>query len=143
MLRWGAAALLLFAAGAAQPAPDPRPGQYARGIVRQQVVVRMRQTAPHPALSWKEGKGFKCLPARAILGATVLGPRSVDLVLRDRRRVRANLESRCPALDYYQGFYITPGADGMICADRDIVRSRVGGACEIDRFKALEAVQRR
>jgi hypothetical protein len=143
MIRWGAAGLLLLAAGAAQPAPGPRPVQYAQTIVRQQVVIRVRQTAPEAAISWKEGKGFKCVPARAILGATLLGQRSVDLILKDRSRVRASLESRCPALDYYQGFYITPGPDGMICADRDIVRSRVGGACEIERFRTLEAVQRR
>jgi hypothetical protein len=27
----------------------------------------------------------------------------------------------------------------MICADRDSIRSRVGGECGIDRFRTLEA----
>ena len=47
------------------------------------------------------------------------GRDSVDLILRNRQRVRAKLESSCPALDYYYGFYITPNPDGMVCEDRD------------------------
>ena len=92
---------------------------------------------------WKEGKGPKCVPARAIAGATLVGRSSVDLILRNRQRVRAKLESSCPALDYYYGFYITPNPDGMVCEDRDNIRSRMGGACEIDRFRSLEPVVRR
>ena len=38
----------------------------------------------------------------------------------------------------------TPGwNDGQICEDRDVIRSRMGGACEIDRFRSLEPVVRR
>ena len=59
------------------------------------------------------------------------------------RNWRAKLESSCPALDYYYGFYITPNPDGMVCEDRDNIRSRMGGACEIDRFRGLEPVVRR
>ena len=68
---------------------------------------------------------------------------SVDLILRNRQRVRAKLESSCPALDYYYGFYITPNPDGLVCEDRDIIRSRMGGACEIDRSGASKPVVRR
>ena len=93
-------------------------------------------------VEWKEGKGPRCVPARAILGASLLGQNSVDLILKNRSRLRAELGSRCPALDYYYGFYITPNPDGMICADRDIIRSRVGGECEIERFRTLQAVRR-
>jgi hypothetical protein len=107
--------------------------------VREQVIVRFRQTPPS-RLGWKEGKGPKCVAARAIAGATLVGKSSVDFILRSRQRVRAKLESSCPALDYYYGFYITPNADGMICEDRDNIRSRVGGACEIDNFRSLEPV---
>ena len=27
--------------------------------------------------------------------------------------------------------------DGRICADRDVIRSRVGGECRIDQFRVL------
>jgi hypothetical protein len=144
--RWGAAALLLLLVPAAsQPAPAPQ--RYAQLVVRERIVIRVPVRSPgaaaaSSAIKWEEGKGPKCVPARAIIGASLLSQNSVDLILRDRRRIRARLEDRCPALDYYHGFYITPSADGMICEDRDIIRSRMGGQCEIDRFRSLQAVRR-
>lgn len=67
---------------------------------------------------------------------------SVDLILRDNSRVRARLDRRCPALDYYRGFYIDTTADGRICADRDTIRSRAGGECRIDQFRRLSPERR-
>jgi hypothetical protein len=103
--------------------------------------MRLRQVPERPqqVIEWKESRGPKCLPMQSIAGATLIGQNSVDLVLKDRSRVRARLEKSCPALDYYYGFYIRPNADGQICADRDIIRSRVGGQCEIEKFRALTA----
>ena len=113
-------------------------------VVREQIMVRVQTRRPAAApVQWKEGKGPKCVPARAILGASLLGEDSVDLVMRDKSRVRARLDSSCPALDYYYGFYIRPNRDGMICADRDAIRSRVGGQCGIERFRSLQAVARK
>lgn len=142
LIRAGVAALLLLAAGAPAAAPPARPAQYGQTVVREQVIIRFRQTAP-TRVEWKEGKGPKCVPARAIVFATLVGKSSVDLILRNRQRVRAKLESSCPALDYYYGFYITPNPDGLVCEDRDNIRSRMGGACGIDDFKSLEPVVRR
>jgi hypothetical protein len=141
-IRAGAGAQLMLAAAAPAAAPPARPVQYGQTMVREQVIVRFRHTPP-TRVEWKEGKGPKCIPARAIAGATLVGKSSVDLILRNRQRVRAKLESSCPALDYYYGFYIRPNADGMVCEDRDNIRSRVGGACEIDRFRGLEPIVRR
>ncbi len=141
MIRAAAAALLLLAAAAPAAAPPARQVQYGQSLVREQVIIRFRQTPTR--VDWKEGKGPKCVPARAILAATLVGKSSVDLILRNRQRVRARLESSCPALDYYYGFYITPNPDGMVCEDRDTIRSRMGGACEIERFRGLEPVVRR
>jgi hypothetical protein len=132
--------LLLVGAAPAPPAPV-QPEQYAQLVVREQIMVRVQTRTPPAAapVQWKEGKGPKCVPARAILGASLPSENSVDLVMRDRTRVRARLDSSCPALDYYYGFYIRPNADGMICADRDSIRSRVGGECGIERFRGLQA----
>jgi uncharacterized protein YcaQ len=126
--------------GAAPPPDAPaQPEQYAQLVVREQIMVRVQTRAvPAAPVQWKESKGPKCVPARAILGASTPSESSVDLVLRDRSRVRAQLDSSCPALDYYYGFYVRPNADGMICADRDSIRSRVGGECGIERFRALQ-----
>jgi hypothetical protein len=147
MIRPAAAVLLLLAAAAAPGAEPGRPVQYAQVTVREQVLirvpVRVRPLPAPAAVQWKESKGPKCVAARGIAGAALSGRNSVDLILRDSKRVRARLDSNCPELDYYYGFYIMPHRDGMICEDRDVIRSRVGGQCEIDDFKALEAVARR
>jgi hypothetical protein len=139
--KWAPALLLpLLLGGAADAASEAKAEQYAQLIIREQVIVRVpvrTQQTPRP-VRWKESKGPKCVQAGSVAGATMLGQNSVDLILRDRKRIRAKLEN-CPALDYYYGFYVTPGKDGMICADRDVIRSRMGGRCRIDRFRSLEA----
>jgi hypothetical protein len=139
-IKRAAAASMPLMLGAAPPPPAAVPSQYTQIIVREQIVVRvpprLRQS-DGIGFRWKEHKGPKCIPARAIAAAAVMGQDSVDLLLRDNRRLRMKLDSKCPALDYYYGFYISPDPDGMICADRDLIRSRVGGECGIDRFRLL------
>ena len=145
MIEWSVAALLLLAIGDGEPAAA-EPLRFAQVTVREQIIVRVpvRMRRPAPAatpINWKEGKkGPKCVPAKQIVGASLLGQNSVDLLLRDNSRIRARLENSCPALDYYYGFYISPNADGLICADRDAIRSRMGGSCEIEKFRKLRPV---
>lgn len=149
MIDWSAAAFLLMALGSAPAEASPAdPVQFAQVMIREQILIRvpmrMRQIQSRPPepIEWKESRGPKCLPMRSIAGAALIGRNSVDLIMRDHSRVRARLEKSCPALGYYYGFYIRPHADGQICADRDIIRSRVGGECEIDRFRTLTAERR-
>jgi hypothetical protein len=141
IVRTSAAAAMLLAAGAAPP-PAPPLVQYRQQMfVREQIIVRFPgrfSPASEAPVRWKERRGPKCIPARMIAGAALPGDNKVDLVLRDRSRVRALLDRDCPALDYYMGLYITSNPDGMICADRDIIRSRVGGQCAIDKFRRLK-----
>lgn len=131
-----AAALLLAGTDLA----EPRRPHAAGVIVRERVVIRV-PLRPAPSLrrltDWKEGRGPRCIDRMRIAGAALSGPRSIDLILRNRTRVRAVLENSCPALDYYFSFFIAPTSDGRICADRDSIRSRVGGECGIDRFRSL------
>ena len=141
-IRAAATATLALVCAVPSAAPSQRPLSYGQSVVREQVIVRFRQSTP-ARIDWKEGKGPKCVQTRAIVGAALVGRDSVDLILRNRQRVRAKLESSCPALDYYYGFYITPNADGLVCEDRDSIRSRMGGACGIDRFRGLEPIVRR
>jgi hypothetical protein len=108
----------------------------AQLTIRQQLIIRVparpQQSAP---VQWKEKNGPKCVPAGALAGAQV-SREGVDLLLRGGQRVRAKL-SRCAPLDYYSGFYVRPGLDGRICQDRDTIRVRSGGSCEIDAFRTL------
>ena len=61
----------------------------------------------------------------------------IDLMLEGGDRLRAKLDNDCPPLDFYSGFYLKPTPDGMVCADRDAIRSRSGAACAIESFKQL------
>jgi hypothetical protein len=144
MILWGVTALLWLAAGGVSGEEPRQPLQLAQLVVREQIVVRIspvRPAAPVQSnVEWKEGKKIKCIAARSLAGATLVSRDSVDFVMRDNSRVRARLAKSCPALDYYSGFYITPNEDGMVCADRDNIRSRMGGECEIERFRALTAI---
>lgn len=144
MVDWSAAAFLLaMLGGAPAEASAADPIQFAQVMIREQILIRVpARPVPGPSQStiqWQEDKGPKCVAMNSIAGAGLVGQNSVDLVLKDRSRVRAKLEKSCPALDYYYGFYIRPSGDGQICADRDSIRSRMGGECEIEKFRSLSA----
>ena len=149
MIVAGAAAWILFTF-VGQEAPRPPAPPRARGSIsmRQQIIIRVPRgvrtaiPASSSLIQWRESRGPRCLSATQIVGATLLGQNSVDLILRDNSRIRARLESGCPALDYYRGFYVNATQDGRICADRDAIRSRAGGECQIDQFRTLSAGNR-
>ncbi len=82
-------------------------------------------------------KGPKCIPAGAIRRASLSGPEQVDLILSGGGRVRAKFDEDCPALDFYGGFYLQGRRPSQICVHRDAVLSRIGGSCEIERFRIL------
>lgn len=138
--------LALVAPAAVVANPDVRLTQL---IIRERIVIRVPRvvapigraplpTAPAPA-RWREKKGPKCIPAQGMAGMMITGAGQVDLVLNGGKRVRAKLDGACKPLDFYQGFYLRPAADGMICADRDAIKIRSGASCGIDAFKTLVA----
>ena len=144
MIRTGAAALLLLLFGSARDTPVAKAQQGSLTVRHRQIIIRVpsgppRAIAPAGAslIKWRESRGPNCIAATRLIGATLLSQNSVDLILRDNSRVRARLQRTCPSLDYYRGFYINATADGRICADRDSIRSRAGGECQIDQFRAL------
>ena len=120
-------------------AADPPAGTQAlrRVTVHNEIVMRVPIRArPGPRVKWSERNGPKCIAAGNIAGAMLSGRGSVDFVMRNRRRLRAELDSDCPALDFYGGFYVQPD-DERLCVRRDVIRSRMGGTCRIERFRVL------
>jgi len=108
-----------------------------RVIVQDEVIFRVPiRPRVSPPIEWIEKKGPKCIPANMVAGAILSGPSSIDFVLRNRARVRALMDTDCPALDFYRNFYLQPD-DDYICAKRETIRSRVGGSCRIEKFKSL------
>lgn len=136
-LRFILAAVLLAPVGSIDARPPSSIGISRVVRIPLRPLVSLPMPLPKPMSEWKESRGVRCIAPGQIAAATVNGPRSVDLILRDRTRLRARLQDNCPALDYYSGFYLKPNADGKVCSDRDAVHARSGGACEIDAFRKL------
>ncbi|MBX3594592.1 MAG: hypothetical protein KF783_08975 [Sphingomonas sp.] len=134
------------AEGLAVP-PDPAPGRVTQIRIQQHIVIRIpgpdaarrvsAPAAPLPPITWVERDADKCVRMEAVSGAAITRADSVDLVLAGGRRVRAKLGRECPSLDFYSGFYVRPTKDGMVCAKRDVFRSRSGGECRIQAFRTL------
>ncbi|WP_205480350.1 hypothetical protein [Sphingomonas arenae] len=116
---------------------QPRLG-ITRVVVQEQVTIRVPVVRARPTIPvrWVEKKGPRCIASDAVLAATLAEGRSIDFHLRDRRRIRAKMDGDCPALDFYRGFYLQPD-DDRICAGRDEIRSRIGGSCQIERFRLM------
>jgi len=98
------------------PAPEPLP-------------VRLRERRIPP-----------CVAVAAIAGVRPLAGDRLLLIMRDHRLVGADLSRTCAARDFYMGFYVTPTADGQLCAGRDTIHSRAGATCTIGQIRELVPV---
>ena len=130
----------MMAPAVAAPALDVASVEFAQVTIQQTLIIKTpRRALPPKPLKWKEKKGPKCVPLSQIAGAAVVTDDAIDIVTRGGDRLRARFSSNCPALDYYSGFYMKPTQDGRICSDRDVIRTRSGAQCEIERFRKLVA----
>ena len=87
--------------GMASGSGDARP-MVQRMIVRDDIIIHVpiAQRRP-PRIEWVERKGPKCLSAAMIAGAAMADQSSIDFVLRDHSRVRAEFDSDCAGLDFF------------------------------------------
>ncbi|AMO72805.1 hypothetical protein AZE99_13965 [Sphingorhabdus sp. M41] len=126
-----------------------RPLVFAQVRIEKRVIIRVPRSRPTPLApmadlsqdasrqTYREKKIGKCLPMNNILGVQMFADRYLDLVTKDRKRIRARLEDKCQARSFYSGFYVEKTGDGKMCAGRDILHSRTGAKCEIERFREL------
>jgi hypothetical protein len=116
---------------------------FAQIIIRQTKIIRVPSVPSlvpsAPRLSFKEKDAPKCIRWTNLAATVVSSPTTIDVIVRGGMRYRLKLEKSCQAIDFYQGFYVKPTADGQLCKDRDSIRSRAGGECGIDKFKILVA----
>ncbi|HEY0598042.1 hypothetical protein [Sphingopyxis sp.] len=138
----------------------PTPGQtssFWQMVIEQQLIIRvparrsqLNDFAAGPAPSrratefpivWKEKKAPKCVSMRNILGMQAVQRDSIDLITRQKQRLRAQLNRGCRALDFYAGFYMQGSKDGQLCEDRDQIHARTGAKCEIDKFRLMVPVR--
>lgn len=110
--------------------------------VEQQSIIRIRP-APSAlpeitaAPRWKEKGAPNCIKWSSMAAALVSSPTTIDLIIKGGTRFRVKLERSCSAVDFYSGFYVKNTPDGQVCRDRDMIHSRSGGECGIDRFRTL------
>ena len=140
------AALSVAARGAGESAPpqvSTEPAEVAQMSITRTAVVRIAPVVaaiPKP-IRWKEKDGPKCVDVGLLAGLAIREEDSIDLALRGGRNVRAKLEKGCPSTEFYSGFYLQRSRDGLVCAGRDVIHSRVGAACEVIKFKTLKPVK--
>ena len=132
-------------------APAPFAGQPVEGDMDGQVQQRaatlhvprvtvttttiiMRSAQP---IALVEKKTDDCVKIGRLAGFSVNRFDSVDLLLKDGKLVRAKLGNDCPALGFYDGFYLKATKDKKLCAKRDALRSRSGRLCNVQQFAAL------
>lgn len=137
----------------AADAPDRLDGiQLAQLTIHERIIIRVPRMGPGRAsagaaarlsvplpVQWKEKKGPKCVEVADIGGALVSAPDAVDMVMAGGKRLRARLDHDCGPMDFYNGFYLRPKADGKVCAGRDVLRLRSGSSCGIAKFRTLVA----
>jgi hypothetical protein len=107
-----------------------------RLVQQDEIIIRVPVKPMQRRVQWVEKKGPKCIASGAIRGAFLAASDRVDFITVRHRRFRAELNENCPALDFYEGFYLNP-EDERVCAKRDMIRSRMGGGCRIERFREL------
>ena len=126
-------------------------------VIEQQLIIRVPArrsqlndfaAGPTPSrratelpIVWKEKKAPKCVSMRNIMGMQAVQRDSIDLITRQKQRLRAQLNRGCRALDFYAGFYMQGSKDGQLCEDRDQIHARTGAKCEIDKFRLMVPVR--
>ncbi|WP_168452813.1 hypothetical protein [Sphingopyxis microcysteis] len=126
-------------------------------VIEQQLIIRVPAqrsqlnnfaAGPMPSrrateipIVWKEKKAPKCVAMRNIMGMQATQRDSIDIITRQKQRLRAQLNRGCRALDFYAGFYMQGSKDGNLCEDRDQIHARTGAKCEIDKFRLMVPVR--
>ena len=117
--------------------------------IEQRVTIRISPltTSPRQSLipevpsvrlsDLEERDAGKCVPLRAIRGVQSTRDNRLLFYLRDQRVLSVRLKKACRAQDFYSGFYVEPRGDGMLCVERDILRSRTGSNCELTEINRL------
>jgi len=163
---WFAAAAPAADATPPVAAPDPlvaistpsmdQASSFWQMVIEQQLIIRVparrspinnfaaERSTPRREIElpivWKEKKAPKCVAMRNIMGMQAVQRDSIDLITRQRQRLRAQLNRGCRALDFYAGFYMEGSKDGKLCEDRDQIHARTGAKCEIDKFRLMVPV---
>jgi hypothetical protein len=136
---------LLLAAPASSPAPLDW-DVVAAQLQQQRVTIHVPRVTVRTTtiimrtprrVAMVEKKAEDCVKMEDLAGFSVNRFDSVDLVLKNGSLLRAKLGNDCPALGFYNGFYVKANKDRKMCAKRDSIRSRSGRQCAVQSFASL------
>ena len=128
-----------------------RPRVAGQVRLEQRVIIRIAPSSPQRmerSLSelnrssdrFEEVRLGECIPINMIAAVAPQENRLL-LFMRDRRVLSAALDRTCDAQAFYSGFYIERNDDGMLCVNRDMLKSRAGTSCEVAQLNRLVAVR--
>lgn len=125
---------LLGAAPAADLAAAPARALRERPPVARVPVDPPRLQTPdeEPAPEPQRRSRRRCVDLDHVVGATMLGMRTIELALDNGERWHMRFADECPFLGFYGGFYYRRLDGGRLCAGRDSVIARSGSACTIE-----------
>lgn len=78
------------------------------------------------------GQRRTCINVDRIRSAVALDERIIELKLRGGQTLHMRFAEDCPFIAFYDGFYYHSDLGGRLCARRDSVLARSGGACTIE-----------
>lgn len=104
-----------------------------QGTVNQVIVRQNADARPR----FRERNSGDCLPLAGIEGVRVNSDQRLLLFMRDHRLIGANMDDSCQARHFETGFYVDRSKDGMLCVNRDMLRSRSGASCSMSRLREL------
>lgn len=117
--------------------------------IEQRVTIRIAPLANSPRQSMvpelprvslndlEERDAGKCVALRSIRAVQSSSNNRLLLYMRDRKVMSLRMKKSCRAQDFYSGFYVEPRADGLLCVERDTLRSRTGSNCEVSEINRL------
>ncbi|HEX7872379.1 MAG TPA: hypothetical protein VF475_05665 [Sphingobium sp.] len=125
------------------------PGATGTVTIERRIIIRIPTLRPPPvpvpSVSPKLSTASPlrqsptCLTLRGIRGASFQGKLGIVFVTATAIRYQAVLERGCRPVDFQSGFYLSPPADGAICAGRDMLHARSGLKCTITGLTRLSS----
>ena len=126
------------------------PGAAGTVTIERRIIVRIPtvqtvQPGDRPAVPSKLSAAgtprpkSTCLMLASLKGAMVQAPARIVFVTAGPKRYVASLERGCRPADFQSGFYLSPPADGAICAGRDLLHARSGLKCTITALTRVRA----
>jgi hypothetical protein len=104
--------------------------------VRQDLIANL-PPGTNVILHYRERPMKRCVRMTDIAGVQSASENRLILFMRDRNIVSAALEKACNARDFYSGFYVERSEDGLLCSGREMLQSRTGASCGVQRLAHL------